>query len=94
MHLLTETSIFVQLPNECFCQVTGEPLITLNIPTDTLTLPPATLSETEPIRTGQVRPLKRKRNNNELSERPRKRLRGASSNSRVGKSFEAVYQKT
>ena len=27
LHLLTETSIFVALPNECLCQVTGEPVV-------------------------------------------------------------------
>jgi hypothetical protein len=27
IHLLTETSIFVSLPNGCLCQITGEPLI-------------------------------------------------------------------
>ncbi|KAG2141537.1 hypothetical protein BD769DRAFT_1295097, partial [Suillus cothurnatus] len=27
LHLLTKTSIFIQLPNECLCQLTGEPLI-------------------------------------------------------------------
>ncbi|KAI0342799.1 hypothetical protein BDW22DRAFT_1301805, partial [Trametopsis cervina] len=32
LHLLTETAIFVQLPNECLCQVTGEPLVNLAVP--------------------------------------------------------------
>ncbi|KIO15227.1 hypothetical protein M404DRAFT_83099, partial [Pisolithus tinctorius Marx 270] len=27
LHLLLKTSIFVSLPNECLCQLTGEPLI-------------------------------------------------------------------
>jgi hypothetical protein len=27
IHLLTETSIFVSLPNGCLCQITGEPVI-------------------------------------------------------------------
>ena len=27
IHLLTETSIFISLPNGCLCQITGEPLI-------------------------------------------------------------------
>ncbi|KAG2017771.1 hypothetical protein CC2G_007253 [Coprinopsis cinerea AmutBmut pab1-1] len=29
LHLLTETSIFIPLPNGCLCQVTGEPLLFL-----------------------------------------------------------------
>ncbi|KAF9000680.1 hypothetical protein BDQ17DRAFT_1245339 [Cyathus striatus] len=29
LHLLTETSIFMSLPHECLCQVTGDPLIHL-----------------------------------------------------------------
>lgn len=27
LHLLTDTSLFLSLPNGCFCQVTGEPII-------------------------------------------------------------------
>jgi hypothetical protein len=32
-HLLTEASIFVPLPNECLCQLTGIPLVFLPSPT-------------------------------------------------------------
>src|ERR1700722_2622701 len=32
LHLLTETSIFVSLPNECFCQITGEPIVHITVP--------------------------------------------------------------
>jgi hypothetical protein len=32
-HLLTEASIFVPLPNECLCQMTGPPLVFLPSPT-------------------------------------------------------------
>jgi hypothetical protein len=32
LHLLTETSIFVPLPNECLCQLTGMPLVFLPSP--------------------------------------------------------------
>ncbi|OSX57792.1 hypothetical protein POSPLADRAFT_1118271, partial [Postia placenta MAD-698-R-SB12] len=28
-HLFTETSVFVPLPNECLCQMIGEPIIHL-----------------------------------------------------------------
>ncbi|PCH42204.1 hypothetical protein WOLCODRAFT_34310, partial [Wolfiporia cocos MD-104 SS10] len=31
-HLLTETSIFVALPNDCLCQMTGEPIVRLEPP--------------------------------------------------------------
>ncbi|KAG2124004.1 hypothetical protein DEU56DRAFT_712015, partial [Suillus clintonianus] len=27
LHLLTKTSVFIKLPNECLCQMTGMPLI-------------------------------------------------------------------
>lgn len=30
LHLLTETSIFIPLPNDCYCQLTGKPLIYLS----------------------------------------------------------------
>ncbi|KAH9178166.1 hypothetical protein EDB89DRAFT_1843960 [Lactarius sanguifluus] len=32
LHLLTEASIFVPLPNECLCQMTGTPLVFLPSP--------------------------------------------------------------
>ena len=32
LHLLTEASIFVPLPNECLCQLTGIPLVSLPPP--------------------------------------------------------------
>ncbi|KAF9052479.1 hypothetical protein BDZ89DRAFT_905332, partial [Hymenopellis radicata] len=31
-HLLTQTSIFISLPNECLCQMTGPPLIHIRLP--------------------------------------------------------------
>ncbi|KAF9818550.1 hypothetical protein IEO21_02655 [Rhodonia placenta] len=31
-HLFTETSVFVPLPNECLCQMIGEPIIHLKPP--------------------------------------------------------------
>ncbi|KAJ7227314.1 hypothetical protein GGX14DRAFT_347941, partial [Mycena pura] len=27
LHLLTDTSVFVALPNDCFCQLVGEPMM-------------------------------------------------------------------
>ena len=32
LHLLTETSLFISLPNGCFCQMTGEPLVHFKVP--------------------------------------------------------------
>jgi telomerase reverse transcriptase len=32
LHLLTETSIFVALPNDCLCQVTGDSILNLPLP--------------------------------------------------------------
>ena len=32
LHLLTDASVFVPLPNECLCQMTGTPLIFLPSP--------------------------------------------------------------
>ncbi|KAF8554612.1 hypothetical protein OG21DRAFT_1412179, partial [Imleria badia] len=32
LHLLLKTSLFVSLPNECLCQLTGEPLIFVSLP--------------------------------------------------------------
>ncbi|KAL7279239.1 hypothetical protein ACG7TL_007079 [Trametes sanguinea] len=29
LHLLTETSVFVSLPNGCFCQLTGDPIVNI-----------------------------------------------------------------
>ncbi|KAI0690149.1 hypothetical protein BC835DRAFT_1211101, partial [Cytidiella melzeri] len=34
LHLLTETALYVKLPNECLCQITGEPLINLPVPSE------------------------------------------------------------
>ena len=41
LHLLTETSIFLSLPNGCLCQVTGVPIIfiTPNVENDHISFP-------------------------------------------------------
>ncbi|GJE88721.1 telomerase reverse transcriptase [Phanerochaete sordida] len=31
-HLLTETSLFIGLPNDCYCQLTGEPIMNMKLP--------------------------------------------------------------
>ncbi|KAI9572043.1 hypothetical protein HD554DRAFT_2015284, partial [Boletus coccyginus] len=32
LHLLLNTSLFISLPNECLCQLTGEPLMFASLP--------------------------------------------------------------
>jgi hypothetical protein len=41
LHLLTETSVFLSLPNGCLCQLTGVPivLITPNVQNDHISFP-------------------------------------------------------
>lgn len=75
LHLLTETSIFISLPNQCLCQMTGEPLIHI-VPSNSGTL----LKVSEPISARAsnilVKPsAKRKAPGNHEDERPTKRLR-------------------
>ncbi|KAJ7744319.1 hypothetical protein B0H14DRAFT_2406850, partial [Mycena olivaceomarginata] len=31
MHLLTDTSLFVALPNDCLCQLVGEPIVYIHL---------------------------------------------------------------
>lgn len=40
-YLLTETSIFVSLPNDCLCQITGDPILHMQSPVPTTTVPGA-----------------------------------------------------
>jgi hypothetical protein len=72
LYLLTETSIFVSLPNQCLCQMTGEPLIHI-VPLNSGTLRQR-LELQEPQE--QVPPaMKRKAVGRHEDERPTKRLR-------------------
>ena len=52
LHLLTEANIFVPLPNECLCQLTGMPLVFL---------PSPTIDITNSVSSGPVPSEKRKR---------------------------------
>lgn len=74
LHLLTETSIFVSLPNQCLCQVTGDPLIHMVPPASGVPArtdsPPANDSPA-----AKTKPAKRKASDQLEDERPRKRLR-------------------
>ncbi|KZP22726.1 hypothetical protein FIBSPDRAFT_738604, partial [Athelia psychrophila] len=73
LHLLTETSIFVSLPNQCLCQMTGDPLIHTIAPMHVLS---GTLPTGLPIDTSAgICPVKRKAPGQHEDERPSKRLR-------------------
>ncbi|KAF7974772.1 hypothetical protein HWV62_11243 [Athelia sp. TMB] len=72
LHLLTETSIFVSLPNQCLCQVTGDPLIHMIPPTPVLQRPPRLAPEA--ACSAEMRPAKRKAIDHQ-DERPNKRMR-------------------
>ena len=62
LHLLTQTSTFVALPNECLCQVTGKPLIHIRLVTNAL-------SDTS------VNPAHKRPADTETQQRPEKRPR-------------------
>jgi len=63
-HLLTEASIFVPLPNECLCQLTGTPLVFL---------PSPTIDLTNSVSTGHIPSEKPKRKASPHPEEPSKR---------------------
>jgi hypothetical protein len=69
MHLLTETSVFLALPNDCLCQMTGPPLVFKKVP--------ELLRPEVPIPAGRNSSgmLKRKAPMIGLMERPPKRAR-------------------
>ena len=72
LHLLTETSIFLSLPNGCLCQLAGEPVI-YSMPKQDITKP----STNAPMNRNQAAAGKRQRQNvpNDTEERPSKRRR-------------------
>ncbi len=65
-HLLTEASIFVPLPNECLCQLTGMPLVFL---------PSPTIDLTNSVSTGHVPSEKHKRKASPHPEEPSSKRR-------------------
>lgn len=71
-HLLTETSIFVALPNDCLCQVTGEIILHQR---------PPDIQPDDLLKDGPITPLhpnvvpKRHRAEDSTTEPPRKRAR-------------------
>ncbi|KAF8501633.1 hypothetical protein F5888DRAFT_1608844 [Russula emetica] len=66
-HLLTEASIFVPLPNECLCQLTGMPLVFLPSPAIDLVA--------NSVSTGPVSSEKRKRKASPHPEEPSSKMR-------------------
>lgn len=74
LHLLTETSLFVSLPNDCLCQMTGEPLIYKPPPNPGTKIQRGEKNEdTMPLNTGLA--VKRKAPRGHEDERPNKRVR-------------------
>jgi len=65
LHLLADTSIFVALPNECLCQLTGEPVVHKVL----------THRELTAFQTFQKQGEKRTAPNSDANERPKKRPR-------------------
>jgi hypothetical protein len=55
LHLLTETHLFVSLPNDCLCQMTGEPVIHMT----PVTLRGSKQTSTAPVTKGNVQAGKR-----------------------------------
>jgi hypothetical protein len=76
LHLLTETSIFVPLPNECLCQLTGMPLVFLPSPVIDLT---GGALATVPSESGE---RKRKAEPHPGAPSPKKRLQRTSRDSK------------
>jgi hypothetical protein len=75
MHLLTETSLFMMLPNDCLCQLTGPPLVAQKAPQ----LPPPDFKFRDMpkaekrkanVQAGEERPAKRQRTNAGTSAAP------------------------
>ena len=97
LHLLTETSIFVSLPNQCLCQLTGEPLIHI-IPSNSGIM--VQKSESQGVQAPSIiarLATKRKAPGQHEDERPPKRLRiydSVSSVSTTGNAGTVAVQPT
>lgn len=84
-HLLTNTSIFAPLENDCLCQLTGKPIIYHKLPT----APVAQSSSTPPLAsTGLAR--KRTNESTDHDERSTKRLKLANGLASRPNSFERL----
>lgn len=68
LHLLTETSIFLSLPNGCFCQMTGQPIVhrKLVVEEPRRLIFPTNVSRKRkaPMETDEERPKKRRKLDN------------------------------
>jgi hypothetical protein len=94
LHLLTETSIFVSLPNQCLCQLTGEPLIHI-IPSNSGIM--VQKSESQGVQAPSIiarLATKRKASGQHEDERPPKRLRIYESVSTTGNAGTVAVQPT
>jgi hypothetical protein len=88
LHLLTETSVFLSLPNGCLCQVTGVPIvfITPNVQNDHSSFP---LQPYE--KSGTISDKKRSFPALDKEERPRKHQKLTSIRSGVKSSKTTGY---
>lgn len=89
LHLLTETSIFLSLPNGCLCQLAGEPIIYLTPKIQTTTDP----SLNAPTKGTQETTRKRQRRNapSEAEDRPNKRRKLDASDIKAKKAHSKQY---
>jgi hypothetical protein len=89
LHLLTETSIFLSLPNGCLCQLAGEPIIYLT-PKIQVTSDP---SVNAPTNGTQETTGKRQRRNapSEADDRPNKRRKLDASDIKAKKAHSKQY---
>ncbi|KAL0953283.1 hypothetical protein HGRIS_004533 [Hohenbuehelia grisea] len=74
LHLLTEACVFVSLPNDCLCQMTGDPIINLK-PIRTLDTCLSPLKHMQNHDKGLLRHLKRKIDGEDVSGRASKRMK-------------------
>ena len=76
LHLLTDTSVYVPLPNDCYCQIIGPPLI-YSTPPESLKVDRSKSDRNEGVAQGPNSARKRKRGDEDTedSERPNKRRR-------------------
>jgi hypothetical protein len=75
IHLLTETSIFVSLPNGCLCQITGEPLIHIS-PKSRIVEPSQRIQTQQPVKAvfGKKRTWTEMENANQQPQAKRQKL--------------------
>lgn len=95
LHLLLDTSIFVSLPNQCLCQMTGEPLVYIPPPNAGIISRKLPLQEQDKFIDKST--AKRKAPGRHEDEPPNKRLRvyeSISSTSTTGATKRATAKST